>query len=80
MIRSGRSSSGRTSLTMGNVADGKVRELTGHKSESMTRLYTHFDTREFGDVKRIQEEIIMGTAETKPEKKAERKPREKKSA
>ena len=43
---------------MGNVADSKVRELTGHKSEAMTELYTHFDPREFVEVRRIQEGII----------------------
>ena len=50
-----------TTLRMGNVADSKVRELTGHKSEAMTDLYTHFDPRSFGDVKRIQEGIALGT-------------------
>ncbi len=50
-----------TTLRMGNVADSKVRELTGHKSEAMTELYTHFDPRSFGDVKRIQEGIALGT-------------------
>lgn len=50
-----------TTLRMGNVADSKVRELTGHKSEAMTDHYTHFDPRTFGDVKRIQEDIALGT-------------------
>ena len=47
-----------TTLRMGNVADAKVRELTGHKSEAMTELYTHFDPREFVEVRRIQEGIV----------------------
>ena len=47
-----------TTLRMGNVADSKVRELTGHKSEAMTELYTHFDPREFVEVRRIQEGIV----------------------
>jgi integrase len=46
-----------TTLRMGNVADSKVRELTGHKSEIMTEHYTHFDPRRFDDVKKIQESI-----------------------
>ena len=47
-----------TTLRMGNVADSKVRELTGHKTEAMTELYTHFDPREFLEVRRIQEGIV----------------------
>jgi len=50
-----------TTLRMGNVADSKVRELTGHKSEAMTELYTHFDPREFVEVRRIQEGIVSRT-------------------
>ena len=50
-----------TTLRMGNVADSKVRGLTGHKSEAMTDHYTHFDPRSFGDVKRIQEGIALAT-------------------
>ena len=49
-----------TTLRMGNVADAKVRTLTGHKSEAMTELYTHFDPREFVEVRRIQENIVKG--------------------
>jgi len=52
-----------TTLRMGNVADSKVRELTGHKSEAMTELYTHFDPREFIEVRRIQEGIVTSEAE-----------------
>ncbi len=49
-----------TTLRMGDVADSKVRKLTGHRSEAMTELYTHFDSRSFTDVRRIQEGIISG--------------------
>jgi integrase len=49
-----------TTLRMGNVADSKVRELTGHKTAGMTEHYTHFDPREFGDVKKIQESMVPG--------------------
>lgn len=52
-----------TTLRMGNVADSKVRRLTGHKSEAMTELYTHFDPREFAEVRRIQEGIVAGDQE-----------------
>ena len=52
-----------TTLRMGNVADAKVRKLTGPKSEAMTELYTHVDPRAFGDVKRIREGIALGTLE-----------------
>jgi integrase len=52
-----------TTLRMGNVADSKVRELTGHKSEAMTELYTHFDPREFIEVRRIQEGILTSEVE-----------------
>jgi len=57
-----------TTLRMGNVADSKVRELTGHKTEKMTEHYTQFDPRKFGDVKRIQEEIILGGFERDEER------------
>jgi len=50
-------------LRMGNVADSKVRTFTGHKSETMTELYTHFDPRESVEVRRIQEDIVMGERE-----------------
>jgi len=50
-----------TTLRMGEVADAKVRKLTGHKSEAMTEHYTHLDPRAFEDVKRIQESISLGT-------------------
>ncbi len=56
-----------TTLRMGNVADSKVRKLTGHKSDAMTELYTHFDTRAFGDVKRIQEAITSGVLAAVPD-------------
>lgn len=43
-----------TTLRMANVADSKVQKLTGHRSMKMTEHYTHFDTREFTEVRKVQ--------------------------
>ena len=51
-----------TTLRMANVADSKVMSVTGHKSIRMTEHYTHFDSREFGEVRKIQEDLLLAGA------------------
>jgi integrase len=46
-----------TTLRMANVADSKVRKVTGHRSLKMTEHYTHFDSREFTEVRAVQAEL-----------------------
>ena len=47
-----------TLLLMSNVADSKVRSITGHRSKKMTEHYTHFDTRQFTEVRDVQAELL----------------------
>ncbi|MCL2067549.1 MAG: site-specific integrase [Treponema sp.] len=47
-----------TALLMANVSTLKVQKVTGHKSLSMTRHYTHFDSREFSEVLDVQKTIL----------------------
>jgi hypothetical protein len=52
---------------MANVSDSKVQSVTGHKSLEMTDRYTHFNAKEFVEVRDVQEnlfkvEVISETA------------------
>jgi integrase len=47
-----------TTLVMANVSDKKIREVTGHSCDGMTRRYTHLDTREFIDVLNVQQGLL----------------------
>jgi integrase len=47
-----------TSLRMADVADGKVNAVAGHKSQKMNDRYTHFNTKEFTEVRKVQETIF----------------------
>ena len=49
-----------TSLRLANVADSKVRFVIGHTGESMTEHYTHFDARQFYDIREVQERLLSG--------------------
>ena len=49
-----------TSLRLANVADSKVRFVIGHSGESMTEHYTHFDARQFDDIREVQERLLAG--------------------
>jgi integrase len=60
-----------TTLRMANVADSKLQRLTGHKSIKMTEHYTHFNAREFTEVREIQDKLL---AEPKPEVRTKREP------
>jgi integrase len=47
-----------TYLRMNNIADSKVQSVTGHRSREMTEHYTHFDTRQFTEVRDVQNELL----------------------
>jgi integrase len=47
-----------TYLRMHNVSDAKVQSVTGHRTKKMTDRYTHFDTRQFTEVRDIQSELL----------------------
>jgi integrase len=49
-----------TVLRMNNVTDAKVQSVTGHKSKKMTDHYTHFDTRQFTEVREVQTKLLTG--------------------
>jgi hypothetical protein len=44
---------------MANVALSKVQSVTGHKSDRMTEWYTHFDAKEFAEVRGVQEALLL---------------------
>jgi integrase len=52
-----------TVLRMNNVSDSKVQSVTGHRSIRMTDHYTHFDTREFTEVRNVQTELLAAPKE-----------------
>jgi len=47
-----------TALLMANINTLKVQKITGHKSLSMTKHYTHFDSRYFSEVLDVQNNLI----------------------
>jgi integrase len=51
-----------TMLQMANVAISKVQSITGHKSDRMTEWYTHYDAREFSEVRNVQETLLLPDA------------------
>jgi len=50
-----------TALLMANVSTLKVQKVTGHKSLSMTRHYTHFDSKDFTEVLDVQNNLLSAT-------------------
>jgi integrase len=58
-----------TFLRMANIADSKVQSVTGHKTLKMTEHYTHFDTRQFTEVREVQTQLLTA-GEVEPKKKA----------
>jgi integrase len=47
-----------TELQKAGLSIQKVQAVTGHKSERSTELYTHFDPSEFGEVPKVQVELL----------------------
>jgi integrase len=54
-----------TVLRANNVTDAKVQSVTGHRSKKMTDHYTHFDTRQFTEVREVQTKLLTGDTEKK---------------
>jgi len=54
-----------TLLRMSNVADSKVQSVTGHRSMRMTEHYTHFDTRQFTEVRDVQTNLLTFNKQAK---------------
>jgi integrase len=50
-----------TLLRMSDIADSKVQSVTGHLTLKMTEHYTHFDTRQFAEVRNVQAELLTDT-------------------
>jgi integrase len=55
-----------TFMRMNNIADSKVQSVTGHKTMKMTEHYTHFDTRQFTEVRNVQAELLALPDNTAP--------------
>jgi integrase len=55
-----------TVLRMNNVTDAKVQSVTGHRTRKMTDHYTHFDTRQFTEIRDVQTKLLTGRAGKKP--------------
>ena len=66
-----------TYMRMNNVSDSKVQSVTGHKSMKMTDHYTHFDTRQFSEVRTVQAELLAlpDNTEKKPEQAKPEQPK-----
>jgi integrase len=47
-----------TLLRMSDVADSKVQPIIGHLTNEMTEHYTHFDTRQFTEIRDVQNELL----------------------
>jgi integrase len=48
-----------TTLRMANIADSKVQSITGHATQAMTELYTHFNTAELTEVRDVQDGLFL---------------------
>jgi integrase len=57
-----------TFLRMANIADSKVQSVTGHLTQKQTERYTHFDTRQFTEVREAQAKLLTA-GETEPKGK-----------
>jgi integrase len=58
-----------TALRMENVADAKVQSVTGHLTQKETDHYTHFDTRQFTEIRDVQTKLLPDDTDKKPAKK-----------
>jgi integrase len=58
-----------TFLRMANIVDSKVQSVTGHLTRKQTEHYTHFDTRQFTEVREAQTALLTA-GEGEQKKKA----------
>jgi integrase len=49
-----------TTLRSRGLADSKLRLITGHRSEAMSNLYTHYNASDFSEVVELQEVLLKG--------------------
>jgi integrase len=47
-----------TFLRMSDISDKKAKDVAGHSSAFMSDHYTHLDTREFEDVRKVQKNLL----------------------
>jgi integrase len=59
-----------TMLRAGGVPDVKIRQLTGHRTVSMTEHYTSFGPEHFADAVAVQEKVVFGGRDRKKGAKA----------
>jgi integrase len=52
-----------TELQLAGLTIPKVQAVTGHKSVRMTEWYTHFDPSTFGEVPKIQDDLLCDEQE-----------------
>jgi integrase len=55
-----------TALLMANVNTLKVQKVTGHKTLSMTKHYAHFDSRDFIEVRDVQNSLLPAQGGSQP--------------
>jgi hypothetical protein len=63
-----------TELQVAGVPVSKVQSVTGHKSDRMTEWYTHFDAKEFADVRQAQEALIQPDRKKKQNRAKQEQP------
>jgi integrase len=61
-----------TELQKGGLSIQKVQAVTGHKSLSSTERYTHFDPLDFGEVPKIQADLLKKKPKKQDMAKGER--------
>jgi integrase len=62
-----------TVLRMENVADAKVRSVTGHLTQKQTEHYSHMDARQFTEVRKVQSKVLATGAPGKARAKQKTK-------
>jgi integrase len=62
-----------TFLRMSDVSDKKAKEVAGHSSAFVNDQYTHLDTREFEDVREVQEKLLIAPKKKGGAVKADKK-------
>jgi integrase len=63
-----------TRMVMANINKDKVRAVTGHLSEEMTGYYTHVESEDLSEVRKLQEKMLEPEPECQvTEQKTEQK-------
>jgi hypothetical protein len=57
---------------MNDVADAKVQSVTGHRTKKMTDHYTHFDTRQFTEIREVQAKLLGDKGEKRTDGKRQK--------